>query len=370
MLRRALPVALLLLAATLPKAGHATSPDPFAFLPRAAALGAADRGRLDTGQTVVKMLPGRGREVGVVAAVRTTASPDRLIAWTQEIAALRRGRYVPVIGRFSDPPGLDDLQALTLDESDLADLRRCRPGDCGVKLAGSEIAALQRVSIARADWKDAVEQEFRRVVLERVRRYLSDGDGALFPYVDHATPVGPGAETEALIAELGLSSSWLSDVADYVRRYPHAEHPDVVDSFVYWAKEVFGGKPIISVTHVMLLRNGAGAGPAAITISKQLYASHYRTGSLSLTAMSESGAGRHLVYLQRSHVDVLQGLFGGLARRVVEGRIRDEAPAVLASVRARLESGDPPEGVRNISRNARNSVAVRHLGRATARVLP
>ncbi len=344
MLKRALPVALILFAVGVARAPHATpsSPDPFAFLPPGAAPGAADRARLDAGQTVVKMLPGRGREVGVVAAVRTAAPPDRLLAWTTDIAALRRGRYAPLIGRFSDPPCLDDLQALTLDASDLDDLRRCRPGDCGLKLAEVEIAALQRVSTGRADWRDAVQQEYRRLIVDRVRRYLSDGDAALLPYVDHAMPVAPEAETDALIAELDLPASWLADVADYIRRYPHAEHADVVDSFVYWAKEIFGGKPIISVTHVVLLRNGAGAGPAAITISKQVYASHYRTGSLSLTAMSESASGRHLVYLQRSHVDVLQGFFGGLTRRVVEGRIRDEAPAVLAVVRGRLESGDPP----------------------------
>jgi len=64
--------------------------------------------------------------------------------------------------------------------------------------------------------------------------------------------------------------------------------------------------------------------------------------AVSMTAIAGSGEARYLVYLHRSHVDVLQGFFAGLVRRIVEGRIRDEAPAVLNALRSRLEHGDPP----------------------------
>lgn len=341
--RRALPVAALLAAVVVHTGiGRTASPDPLAFLAPGAHMSAADRGRLDAGDTVVRLLPADTLELGVVAAVRTTASPERLIAWTKDIAALRRGRYVPLVSRFSNPPRIEDLEALTLDEGDLNDLRRCRGGDCDLKLGVAEMDRLQRALRGRADWKEAAQEAFRQVVLERVERYLAEGDAGLPMYEDHATPVAPAAETDALVEELGLASPHLPGVADYVRRFPRMAHPDVVESFVYWAKETFGGKPIVSVSHVMLLRRDAAAGPSVLTISKQLLATHYRTGSLSLTAMTDSGWGRHLVYVQRSHVDVLRGLFGGLVRRVMEGRVRDEAPAVLDTVRTRLESGDPP----------------------------
>jgi hypothetical protein len=48
------------------------------------------------------------------------------------------------------------------------------------------------------------------------------------------------------------------------------------------------------------------------------------------------------VYLNRSHVDAFQGLLGGMVRRVVERRVKAEAPSVLRGLRLRLESGPPP----------------------------
>lgn len=39
---------------------------------------------------------------------------------------------------------------------------------------------------------------------------------------------------------------------------------------------------------------------------------------------------------------MLDGVFGGLVRRLIERRVRAEAPAVLNALRVRLESGDPP----------------------------
>lgn len=343
MLRRALLAAALLPAVVASGEGGRTAPgEPFAFLDPGVRMSPAERSRLDAGATVVKVLPAGARELGVVAAVRTVATPERLIAWTREIAALRRSRYVPLVSRVSSPPRLEDFDALTLDAGDLDDLRRCRPGDCGLKLGAAEMERMQQAMRGRADWQEAGRQAFRRVALERVERYLTEGDDALPAYHDHPTPVSPAAEVDALVEELGLASPHLPGVADYVRGFPRITRADVADSFVYWAVEAFGGKPIVSVSHVMLLRGNGTAGLAALTITKQLLATHYRTGSLSLTAMTESGRGRHLVYVQRSHVDVLRGVFGGILRRMMEGRVRDEAPAVLSALRARIEAEDPP----------------------------
>jgi len=78
--------------------------------------------------------------------------------------------------------------------------------------------------------------------------------------------------------------------------------------------------------------------------SKQVFATHYLSASPSLTSVttpSRSGD-RHLVYTRRSHVDLLQGFWGGLTRRIVESRIRADGPAVLDVIRRRLESGEPP----------------------------
>jgi hypothetical protein len=54
------------------------------------------------------------------------------------------------------------------------------------------------------------------------------------------------------------------------------------------------------------------------------------------------GGPNYLVYLNRSDIDVISGVFGGLARTIIERRVRNEAGEVLEGLRTRLQSGPPP----------------------------
>ena len=82
---------------------------------------------------------------------------------------------MPDVARFSTPPRLEDVAGLTLDDQDVNDIRKCRPGDCGLKLSGGEIARLQQ-HLGRRDGRWHVEEEFRRAVIDRARHYLAQGD--------------------------------------------------------------------------------------------------------------------------------------------------------------------------------------------------
>jgi hypothetical protein len=318
------------------------SPQPFAFITPGARIDATERRGLDKGKTVVKVLPASDPDVAMFAAVRTAAPPERLIAWTREIAALLQGRYVSAVGRLSDPPRLADLAGVALEDNDLEDLQRCRPGDCGVKLSATEIARLQKQIDGGTDWKPRVQSEFRRLLLDRVLAYLDDGDAALPPYHDDVAPVTADVEFAALMARLGFAMPQLPGVLEYLASYPRVAHPSVVDSFIYWSKETLGMRPIMSMTHVSILRSDASGTPEVFVISKQIFATHYKNASVSVTAVTGSGPSQYLVYVHRSHVDVLQGLAGGLIRRIIERRVRAEAPDVLNGLRMRLERGDPP----------------------------
>ena len=44
---------------------------------------------------------------------------------------------------------------------------------------------------------------------------------------------------------------------------------------------------------------------------------------------------RYLVYINRSQVDLLQGLFGGLRRKLIEGRIPGVSTELVRAVRRR-----------------------------------
>ena len=79
-------------------------------------------------------------------------------------------------------------------------------------------------------------------------------------------------------------------------------------------------------------------------VSREVLATHYRNASLGLTAVVGDAAGRcYLVYINRSQLDVLGGVFGAWKRAIVEGRLKNESAAVFNEVRRRLESGPPAE---------------------------
>jgi hypothetical protein len=84
--------------------------------------------------------------------------------------------------------------------------------------------------------------------------------------------------------------------------------------------------------------------PDALVAGKEIFTTRYLNGSLGFTAIVPGGRGsRHyLVYLNRSDVDVLGGVFGGIVRWFMERRLRSEAQDVLQGLRRRLESGEPP----------------------------
>jgi hypothetical protein len=57
----------------------------------------------------------------------------------------------------------------------------------------------------------------------------------------------------------------------------------------------------------------------------------------------EPGGPNYLVYVNRSQVDVLHGMFAGIIRWFMQRRLKAEAATVLQGLRRRLESGEPPQ---------------------------
>jgi hypothetical protein len=317
---------------------------PFAFFEPTVTVAAADRSRLERGEPIVLTLPGEHRQVVVFAAVPVEIDGDRLVAWVQQIDALKRSSYVPSIGRFSNPPTLDDLNGLTLDDDDLSAIRACKPKSCNLKLTEAELGRLQQAATdAGSGWRSALQSAFRVVVLQRVKTYLAGGLQALPPYVDDKDRIGPAARFAPLVEQSRFLTERLPRFAEYLARYPNAPMPGL-ETFVYWSKERLAGKTIIVATDVSILRPGAEGLPDALVAGKQIFATHYLDASLGFTAIVRGDEGSHnyLAYLNRSDVDVLGGAFGGLVRWFMERRLRSEAADVLEGLKGRLESGPPP----------------------------
>ncbi len=315
-------------------------PDLPAFFGPSVVLTDGEGRQLERGDAVVRVLPARNPDLGIFAVSTLHASAEAVAAKVGRIAELKKSAFVLGIQRFSDPPVLDDLAALTLDAGDLADVRTCRPGDCGLKLAAAEMAGLRRVAAeAGADWKPAVQDAFRRLVLERVIAYRTGGLGTFPDEHDHETPASRAREFAAILAASPELRQGLPRFAAYLRDYPRVTMTGV-ESFMYWSTERFGGKPVVLITHVNILRGSGPDVPALIVTGTQVFASHYMTGGLSLTAViaGVDGSSNHLVYLNRLRIDAFGGIAGGLKRAIVERRIRRSTGELVTGLRHRLEA--------------------------------
>jgi hypothetical protein len=320
----------------------AASADPFAFFQPSFTITADDRRQLDRGEPIARVLPAKDLEVALLAAVPVNIDGDRLVTWIRRIEELKKSAYVLAIRRFSDPPRIEDLAGLTLEDEELSEIVDCRPGRCGVKLSAAEMSTLRRAAAEAGDaWKAALQDEFRRVALARVNAYLS---GELIgPFENHGDRIWPAQEFASLIDHSTFLVDHLPDFAEQLRAVPRSPHHGV-ESFLYWSKERVANRPIISVTHVNIIRGDDASSPDVLVAGKEIFSMHYINASLGLTALmrGEPGGPNYLVYVNRSQVDVLHGMFAGIIRWFMQRRLKAEAANVLQGLRRRLESGEPP----------------------------
>lgn len=326
-----------------PTGAGTSCPDPFAFLAPSITISPREQQKLDSGGAIVRVLPGEGREIAVLGIAAVDFDGDRLVAWMRRIEALKKSDKVPVIRRFSEPPVLADLADHELGKQDLEDLRRCRPGRCDLKLTADEIGRMQQaLAGAGAAWQPVAQQEFRHLVLDRVLAYRAYGHGGLGSYADGHTERSLSEVAATLLQRSPYLMQKTPGLVEYLNRYPNLPLPRS-ESFLYWSIEELGGRPTSAATHVTILRPEGPEMPDALVAGRQVFATHYQNGSLGLTLLLRGcpGPPHYLAYVNRSEVDVIRGLFGWLARRVIQGRVEDDAVSILEGLRERLSQ--PPD---------------------------
>jgi hypothetical protein len=307
----------------------------------------ADRARLSRGDTIASIVPSKGHEVSLVAITPTTMSPERLAQWSSDIERLKATPQVLSVKRLSAQPALGEFAKLTLPDADIRDIRNCRPDSCDVKLTAAEIARMRsEMQRAGANWLARGTAVFREIAHERVTAYLAGNLAALAPYADGQ---GESSRAAAFAAIVG-NSGFLENTPSFrpLLNQPVASGPGVV-SFTYWSVEKFGAKPVASATQSIIATSISDdpSAPAVLIAGKQIYATHYSSGSLNLVALVRrpasvtSGTPYYLVMVNRSSIDSLGGLFGGVERRLIEGLMRREGPDLVVTFRDRIEAGPP-----------------------------
>ena len=297
---------------------------------------AAERKALLSGRPLTKLLPSdQSKEVFVFGAIWIDASPAEYVRRVKNIEDFEKGAAFRITKKISDPPKLEDFAELELPKDDLKDLRRCKLGDCEVKLSAKGLQAFRtQVRWGSPMEKSDADAAFRRVALEYVDGYREGGNARLAVYRDADDPVFVANEFRSMI-ERAPSLVRMPDLLKYLLEYPSSSLVGSTD-FLYWQEARFGLKPTIRINHLIIQDRP----DQTVIASKMLYASHYFWTALEERVLQPDparGSGFWFVTISRSRSDGLKGFIG----RLVRGRVRSEAQkgteAVLNQTKASLE---------------------------------
>lgn len=323
------PIALSVVAVSLLPSPAAAVRSP-SFLSDHAGFSAAELQRIERGDVVVRSLAADSSEVAIAAAAMIHVPVRFYVESFRAIEAFKRSPEVQQIGRFSAQPSPAAMSGATVSEADAAALQRCRRGKCDVKLdaAGIEVVRSRKEDVSAA---------YRDYLAQYVARYLREGNGALIEYYDEPAPRRLADELGRIVRRSPyLQQEWPA-LAEVIGQFRGTVNPPL-EHFVYWSKEKAATKPVLSVTHAVILPETQRI---AVIATKQLYASHYMTASLGLTVLEDRGtaaAPRTLVvYVNRTRLDVFEGILGRVKRPMVRSRARAAAERMLGTLRERLQ---------------------------------
>ena len=326
-MRLRLVLSTLVLIALVAVPGASTSDPARTFLMTALSLSAAEIGHIDAGEVVSRTLDVKNaRELATLGIVRIKTTPSTYVERLTDIAAFKRTEKILQIGTFSSPAQPGDLAPLTIDDGELKRLRACRVDECELRFSAEGIERVQReIDWHAADASVKATQLMRQLLVDYVVRYRQSGTTATMEYADRAPRLNVGTEFASLVDADTVTWTYAPLLRRHLLDYPASSAKKMTD-LVYWSKELVRGRPVVSITHVAIAP-AVDDSPVAYAIgSKQIYAMHYYDASLGLTLLvpdrTATSPATYVVYLNRSRIDLFDGVFGGITRRIVAGKAR------------------------------------------------
>lgn len=298
-----------------------------------AAFEAQDFAALRLNQPVVRVVPATNkREVAVSGLVKIEASAAEFLQSYRDTMMRKSNSAFLEVGSFSTKPALTDLDGLTLENTDIDDLKECVVGDCKIKLSAAMIERFRNeIDWTAPDYQNRVSRLFKEMLVAYIKDYRARGEAALIKYNDKPDSISLAAEHRALTSASGYVNSFIADANSGLQ---------LLEETLVWSKIKFGLKPVISVNHISIYKRNRDFGPQVLVASKQVYANHYFNAFLALTAfVNVPGAnnGSYLVYENRSRADGLVGPFGKIKRGIVERKALEGLRGIIAQSKASLE---------------------------------
>jgi hypothetical protein len=328
----------LVLGLVLAAAGAACAAPPAnlqSFLRDVIGFQGDDFAAVESGKVVTRLLPktdtGEIAAFGVAKVRADAASFERLAG---DVERFRRMEGIVEMGVFSEPAAMGDLAELTIPPDDIDALKKCKTGSCDVKLTE---AALERV--AGFDWSapEAPAQAarvFKEMALHLVGAYRTGGTDAIGTMIDKKDPKSRSGEFHRLLANAPYLFKYVREFHDCLEAYPAKPLPDA-RNVIYWTRDTFGPKPVISLLHGTVVRRD----DAVLVATKLLAATHFFNAGLDVcVGVPASGAPEtYLVDVYRVRIDPPTGMMAGPAMKRVEKGIEEGVSKSLAGMQAKLK---------------------------------
>jgi hypothetical protein len=292
--------------------------------------------RARAGEAVAKTLNTNDAvDLAVVAAVKVSSTPDRLVYWFNDIGNFRQAAQLGLARRISDPPQTSDFADLSLDPGEVTAIKECRPGNCALLLGDKAMARFQaEVNWSAPDPGTAATKLLRQLLTEYGRAYLEGGDQALGTLHNEKAPKARADEFHQVLWQAKALFDVTPDLAAYLEGFPSVKLTGA-QSFLYWAKSALGTDASISI-HQLVIYHSPG-GDAFVT-DKQLFASRYVDSMLTvvLLASSPDKKGFYLIVGARARSSMLGSLGARIMRGKVETTVREQTQSYLAWIRSCL----------------------------------
>jgi hypothetical protein len=282
------------------------------------------------GQPAVRVLPSSVEtEVAVAGAIRIRGDLERLVAWLRDIEEFRRSLGSDdVVGAIDSPPRAENFAAISAARLDMAELERCRPGRCAIRMPAAYITRFSKeVPWGTSEAPAAAAGLVRQLLAHYAAAYQTGGDRALGAHHNQQDPEAIANAFKDLLRRAVPLWQLAYGFAAYLEEYP-AHRPEGVEDRFYWTREVTARSPVTTLHHVVLERLQDRSLRFA---DKQFYASRDIDAALLVGQATPTEDGRtfDLVVSVRARVPKLGSVAAKLLRQRLGREIADSFATYL-----------------------------------------
>jgi len=261
--------------------------------------------------------PTSERELAMAIAFLVRQPPAELLAKAKRNLVAGVDPDSIARGAISGAGSLDDFKGVSLG-SDAKKLTKtflsAKPGE-DLNLSTAEIGAFEALAQRGGD-TDTVEDQLRKLLLERFQAYHSQGLDGIAAYArsdKKKTDVG-GDLRRAVEAAVGLKKN-APNFYDALLNYPNSRPVGLEEDF-NWTHYMAHGTPVYLLSHRLWMPDG----DAWVMANRQFYVTASYNAVQILAAFLPVNTGTLVVYLNRTSTDQITG-FGSSTKRAMGSKV-------------------------------------------------